>query len=234
MKAIAVFLAGSCALCMFGCTRVYHRYSAIHPAGTTLPVEVTVTHKRDQVVSGTVYYRALGQGPYDAVPMQVRAQQLWAVLPTEDYGAQDTLQYYIDVTKEGRLIPFGSPGSPYRVTFLDRTELILAGLADGPVASDTHHPVAIYLYARNQPIDQPTAVYQMPGVPGDIRAPMELDAYGNYSIVIPPAAVSAGTWRYAIEIPVDGQVHRRPRRGYRSFTVVLHTYREAETVEATP
>ena len=45
--------------------------------------------------------------------------------------------------------------------------------------------MAIYLLARAQPIEQPTAIYQMPGVPGDIRAPMEADGRGNYRIVIP-------------------------------------------------
>ncbi len=64
----------------------------------------------------------------------------------------------------------------------------------------------------------------MPGVPGDIQARMELDHHGNYHIEIPAAAVSPGTWRYAIEVPLQGSVHRFPREGYRTFDVLVPYY----------
>lgn len=230
MKALAVLAIGSCALFMFGCTRVYHAYQPHHAAGTSMPIEVTLTHKHDEAVSGTVYYRPAGQGQYKAVPLSERPDQLWAVLPTEDYEPDQRLQYYLDVAKEGKPFAFGSPGSPYEVTFLDQTDLILANLADEPTASDADHPVIIVLYAKGQPIDQPTAVYQMPGVPGDIRAPMQRDSYGNYYITIPHTAVSAGTWQYAIEVPLDGQLHRRPEQGYRTFSVTWPNYDDVTVV----
>ena len=83
----------------------------------------------------------------------------------------------------------------------------------------------------------------MTGIPGDIRAPMESDGSGNYRIVIPPAAVVAGTWRYSIEFPLDGQIHRMPPNGYRSFTVTVPVYHDHDyparllhevTAETTP
>ena len=128
------------------------------------------------------------------------------------------------------MIAFGSPASPYVVTFLDPTDLILANLSDRSTASDTDHPVIIALYSKGQPIDQPTAIYQMPGVPGDIRAPMQPDRYGNYYIEIPHTAVSAGTWQYAIEVPLHGKVHRRPAQGYRTFSVTWPEYSDPVTV----
>lgn len=231
MKPFSAPAVGSCVLVLCGCTRVYHAYTPHHAVGTTVPIEVTLTHKHGEAVSGTVYYRPAGQGQYKAVAMNDRADQMWAILPTERYGPDERLQYYVDVSKEGKLFAFGSPGSPYEITFLDQTDMILANLADEPIASDADHPVIIALYAKGQPIEQPTAVYQMPGVPGDIRAPMKRDNYGNFYITIPSAVVIAGTWQYAIEVPLDGQVHRRPAQGYRTFSVTWPDYSDVTVVD---
>ncbi len=230
MNTFSVLVVGSCALVMVGCTRVYHAYGPNHAAGASLPIEVTLAYKPDDVVSGTVFYRPAGQGQYRAVTMKARADQLWAVLPTEQYAADEKLQYYLDVSRKGKLFAFGSPAAPYVVTFLAPTDLILANLSDGATSSDTEHPVIIALHANGQPIDQPTAIYQMPGVPGDIRAPMQPDRYGNYSITIPHTAVSAGRWQYAIEVPLDGKVYRRPAQGYRTFSVTWPEYSDPVTI----
>lgn len=224
MKALTALAVGSCALVMAGCTRVYHAYSPHHPANTSLPIEVTLTHKPDQVVDGTVYYRPAGHGSYQAMPMSDRANQLWAVLPTENYGPDERLEYYLDVSKEGKPFAFGSPANPYEVTFLDRTGLILTSLMDQSIASDADHPVVITLYSRGQPIDPPTVIYEMPGVPGEIRAAMQADDHGNYSVTIPRRTVRAGAWQYAIEVPLNGRVYRRPERGFRRFTVERPEY----------
>ncbi len=205
-----------------GCTRVHHHYKPNQVVGRTLPVEVTITHDADDVVDGTVHYRttgSAGSSPYEAVRLQRRANQLWTMLPTEQLQADDTIEYYIDVMKNGRMTALGSPASPFVVTVLDRTGMVLASLSDRPIASDTEHEVQIILYARQQPIGQPTVIYQMPGVPGDIRSPMEADGYGNFRVVIPASVVNAGTWRYAIEFPLEGEHYRRPPLGYRSFVV---------------
>ncbi|MCZ6444720.1 MAG: hypothetical protein O6758_00900, partial [Planctomycetota bacterium] len=102
-----------------GCSRVQHSFHSYQPVGTALPVEVAVKHKDSEPVSGTVYHRMAGAGAYQATPMQLRAGQLWALLPTEDLQPQDTAEYYIDVNKAGRQYALGSPGSPFVVTFMD-------------------------------------------------------------------------------------------------------------------
>ena len=212
-------LAGCCLLVTLGCTRVHHHFRPHQAVGTTLPIEVTVTHGHDDVVSGTVYYRTSSRGPFKSIRMEPRADQLWAMLPTESLDADKTVEYYIDVTKNDRMTALASPASPFVVTVLDRTSMVLANLYDRPVATDEEHEVSIVLYAKRQRIGRPTISYQMPGVPGDIQAAMESDGYGNYRIVIPSGAVRAGTWRYAIEFELDGKSFRRPDQGYRSFTV---------------
>ncbi len=230
MRATSAILAGLGLMAALGCSRIQHRYVPYHAAGQALPVEVVVPHKPDVPVRGTVYHRFPGQGHYASTPLQARGGQLWALLPTESVPPDGAVEYYIDVTRDGKLIAMGSPAAPYVVTFLDEIGLILANLEHRVVASDTIHPVQIILLTGRGAVDQPTACYQMPGVPGDIRAPMEPDGRGNFSITIPSRAVSPGTWRYAIEVPVAGQMHRLPPQGYQSF-MVCEPPPEALTVE---
>lgn len=216
-----------------GCSRVQHSFHPYQPVGTALSVEVAVKHKDSEPVSGIVYHRMTGAGAYQATPMQLRAGQLWALLPTEDLQSQDTAEYYIDVNKARRQYALGSPGSPFVVTFMDQAGMILSSLRDKPFATDTAHEVRIVLQGANQLVDQPTAVYQIPGVPGEIRAPMEADGYGNFQILIPPHAVRAGTWKYAIEISLNGEIIRMPQQGYQSFFVQPARTHEV-AVEHTP
>jgi hypothetical protein len=219
MRRLSSIVLGLCLLAAVGCGGVGHRYTSVQPVGTALPVEVSVKHKADQTVYGTVHYRVSGTGAYERKPMQLRAGQLWAMLPTEDVASQDTVEYYVDVNLAGKLHALGSPGSPYVVTFMDEESMILASLREEVYASDTLNEVRIVLLAWNEPIGQPFISYQLPGVPGEIHAPMEADGYGNYQIIIPPHAVSPGIWRYAIEFALNGTEHRLPRHGTRSFTV---------------
>jgi hypothetical protein len=213
-------LAGCCLLVTLGCTRIHHHYRPHQAAGSTLPIEVTVTHKPADIVRGIVHYRTQGYGPYAVMPMERRANQLWAMLPTEHLAPDDTIEYYIDITKNDRMTALASPASPFTVKVLDRTGMALTKLSDRPLASDSNHEVSIILYSREQHVGRPIVSYRIPGVPGDIRASMEADGYGNYRIAIPPDAVRAGTWRYAIEFELDGREFRRPETGYRSFEVV--------------
>ncbi|MHC5024036.1 MAG: hypothetical protein ACYTGG_09000 [Planctomycetota bacterium] len=219
MKIKSAIIATLCLVASLGCTRVHHSYQPFVAAGTALPVEVAVKFKSGQPVSGTVHHRVSGQGAYHATPMQVRAGQLWAVLPTGHLQPQDTVEYYIDVTRDGSMHALGSPASPYVVTMLDRTELILSRLSDRPIASDEDHPVRIVLVASGQPVEQPRATYQIPGIPGEIRAEMDNDGRGNFHIIIPPAVVRAGQWKYSIEVPLEGETYRLPQQGYRTFHV---------------
>ena len=230
MNLKAAITVTACLIVATGCGRVHHTFRPNQPAGTALPVEVTVKHKADQMVSGTVYHRMTGMTAFDSARMQPRAGQLYALLPTQDSLPLDTCEYYIDVNRDGKMFALGSPGSPYVVTFLDQEEMILSNLNDRPIASDAGHEVRIVLEARNQPIDQPYAVYRMPGVPGNIRTPMESDGYGNYQVIVPPHAVRPGTWRYAIEVPLNGSTYRIPKQGYRSFTVD-RLHRQVTTAE---
>lgn len=226
MRATCALVIGIGLVVTAGCTKVHHRYEPYQAIGRPIPIEVSIKHKSDEPISGTVYHRSAGRFNYKATRLQARGEQLWAMVPTDGLQPDDTVEYYLDVVKDGRLTTLGTPGAPYVVTVLDQAGMVRNSLRDYPVASDSAHAVAIVLSAHRQPIEQPTALYQMPGVPGDVRAPMEADGHGNYKIVIPPAAVSPGTWRYAIEVPYNGQVFRLPEQGYRSFVVVepVHVY----------
>jgi hypothetical protein len=214
---IVVLTAGS-----LGCVRVVrHRYDPNQPTGVSVPVEVTVPYKTGDDIRGTVHYRLSGKGRYESLTMQTRGGQLWAMLPTESYAAAESVEYYIDFSRNGEFTGLGSPGSPYRIKFLDKRDYILANLVDESSSTDADHPVAIHLYAAGQPVHRPVVHYQMPGVPGEVRAPMESDGYGNFHLVIPAAAVAPGVWRYAIEMNVSEQTHRMPPQGYRSFSVTI-------------
>ena len=48
---------------------------------------------------------------------------------------------------------------------------------------------------------------------------METNGRGDFEVMIPPFAVRAGTWKYAIEVPINGDLHRMPHQGYRTFVV---------------
>jgi hypothetical protein len=202
-----------------GCTSIRHYPTDRLPVGSPLALEVSVRTKASRQVTGTVFYRTTGIGRFEAAPMDYRAGQLYTELPTDSLGPNDRVEYYVDVRVDGDLHAIGTPGSPFVVTMLDRRDMILSNIEERVFASDTMNDVRIVLLTRNQPIDQPTVSYLMPGVPGEIRAPMETDEYGNYEMFIAPHAVRSGTWKYAIEVPLDGMVHRIPSHGYRSFTV---------------
>ncbi|MHC4948549.1 MAG: hypothetical protein ACYTG1_09835 [Planctomycetota bacterium] len=212
--AVAVLLAVAA-----GCSAVQHQHQPYRAAGTDLPVEVTVKHEAGEPVQGTVHHRSAGSGAYDTVRMELRGDQLWTMLPTSGLEPEAEVEYYIDVDKAGELHTLGSPGAPYVVTFLDQDGMILSSLRDRPVASDSDHPVRIVLHAKGEPIGQPMAVYLMPGIPGEIRAPMEHDGRGNYLVTIPPTVVRAGTWKYMIEVPINGTTYRFPENGFRTFAV---------------
>lgn len=232
MKSLCAIACGCLLLAGAGCTSIRHSPTDRLSVGSPLPLEVSVRTKAGRQVEGTVYYRTTGAGRFEEAPMHYRAGELYAELPTETLEARDRVEYYVDVRLDGKLYAVGTPGSPYVVTMLDRREMILSSLAERVFASDTMHDVRIVLMSRDQPIDQPTIAYMMPGVPGEIRAPMETDGYGNYVMFIASQAVRSGTWKYAIEVPLDSTVHRMPSQGYRSFTV---TEPEAEwVIEVTP
>ncbi len=220
MRSLRVIVCGCVLLAAAGCTRIRHYPTDRLSVGSPLPVEVAVQTKASRQVQGTVFYRTTGVGRFEAAPMDYRAGQLYVELPTDSLGPNDRVEYYLDVRVDGDLHAIGTPGSPFVVTMLDRRDMILSSLDEQVFASDTLNEVRIVLVSRNQPIDQPTVSYLMPGVPGEIRAPMETDEYGNYVMYIAPHAVRSGTWKYAIEVPLDGTVHRMPSHGYRSFTVV--------------
>ncbi len=219
MRSLSLFV-GTCLLVLAGCgTGVRHSFSPYQPVGTALPIEVAVKHKADEYVNGTVHHRTSASAAYQATAMELRGGQLWALLPTEDLQAHDTVEYYIDVNRGGDFLALGSPGSPYRVRFLGQDGMVIAGLRSKAYATDDAHPVRIVLIARYQQIDRPTVVYQVPGVPGEVRAAMQEDGNGNFHIVVPRHGVSAGQWKYAVEISLNGNDYRIPRRGYRSFAV---------------
>lgn len=213
VSALLVLAAAGCG------SPVRHFYRSVHGAGASLPIEVSVRHKPDQMVTGTVYYRRSAADTYEAAPMRLRAGQLWAMLPTEDTQPQETLEYYIDVDRAGEFVALGSPGSPYVVRFLDRDGMIIAGLRLAAYASDDRHPVRMVLVARHEPVEEPVAVYRIPGVPGEVRAPMEPDGSGNFQVFIPRHGARVGTWRYAVEVSLNGQLYRLPEHGFRSFVV---------------
>lgn len=233
MNSIRAAVLGTCLIGLLGCTRVHHRFEPFQAVGEPLAIEVSITHSPDELVTGTVHHRAPGEAAYRHTPMQVRGQQLWAMLPTDQLRPDDTIEYYLDVSKNGKLITLGSPARPYAVKVLDDAGMVRANIRAYTVASDTNNPVGIILAANRQPIDQPTAMYRMPGVPGDIRAPMETDGRGNYHVFVPPPGVRAGTWHYAIEIPYRGQIFRVPRQGFRSFVVIDAAYEPKRTADAT-
>jgi hypothetical protein len=218
MKAFKALACG-CLLAAAGCTSIRHYPTDRLPVGSPLPLEVSVRTKAGRHVEGTVFYRTGGMGRFEEAPMNYRAGILYAELPTDTLAPRDTVEYYVDVRLDGDLHAIGTPGSPYVVTMLDRRDMILSSLHEQVFASDTMNEVRVVLVARDQPIGQPTISYMMPGVPGEIRTPMEPDGYGNYVMAIEPHAVRSGTWKYAIEVPLDGSIHRMPRQGYQSFSV---------------
>lgn len=220
MRAQSVIVAGFCLLVLAGCSTVKHASAPYAVAGVDVPVEVAVRYKEGDMVHGVVHHRRPNHGgPFVETPMTLRADQLYAMVPGESTVPHDTLEYYIDVSKNGKLHAIGSPMKPFTKTFLEADQIVLTHLEDKPLATDAHHDVRLVLLTQAQPVGSPSVIYQMPGVPGNIRSDMEKDFRGDYQVVIPSESVTPGTWRYAMEVTVNGTVYRFPERGYRSFQV---------------
>ena len=88
MRAIAC-TAAILLLAALGCSRIKYSFQPYYPAGATVPIEVVVPHKSAQPITGTVFYRTKRFGAYQPVPMDVRGDRLWAVLPTEDLDPRE-------------------------------------------------------------------------------------------------------------------------------------------------
>ncbi len=219
MRPQTLIAAGFCLLVAGGCASVRHDFQPYRAAGSELPIEVEVRGGDAGDMHGTVHYRRDGRGVFMTQPLELRANRLSAILPTADAHPEDVVEYYIDVNRDGKLVPLGTPGQPYVVTFLDADQMILTHLTDECMHRDAHHEVRLSLLTDGQRIEQPEVVYQMPGVPGNIRSGMEPDRNGNFHVVIPADTVTPGTWRYAIEVPINGRAYRFPERGYRTFIV---------------
>ena len=207
-------------LLLTGCgVTVRHQPAAFQPIGTALPVEVSHNFDNDAKVEGVVHYRVNPGSTFAQAAMQMRGGQLWTMLPTEDLARDECVEYYIDIDGDGKLYALGSPGRPFVTTFLDRTGMIIANLHATIHASDTNDDVVIVLHTKQAPVREPVVEYFMPDVPGVVRAPMDPNAYGDFVIVIPAHAVRAGTWRYALEMDVEGYAHRIPEQGFGAFDV---------------
>ncbi len=230
MRVLSGFVIGIGALVVAGCNGSSHTTRPYHLRGTALPIEVGVTSEAGETVSGIVHYRTSRGGVYQPALMRLDDQELRVELQTQDLRANDTLEYYISVTTAGKLKTMGSQHAPFVVTFLDRDAMIMTNVRDHVFATDSEHEVRIVLTAGRHPIDQPIVFYQISGASGDVRAPMVDDGLGGYQLIIPPAAVSPGTWTYTIEVPLNGKTYRLPEEGHRSF-VVKETERKIIVME---
>lgn len=208
-----------------GCsTSIRHSYVTVHPAGEPLPIEVQIVNPGEYLYEGAVHVASNGSPYFEPVPLERRGDMMWAILSTEQLGPDDQITYYIDVASPEKMHTLGSPTSPFRVTLLDRTGMILANLSLKAHAYDSNTPVRIVLHAKGQPIGPPMIEYFVPGVPGQVHAAMEPDGRGNYSIEVSPYAVQPGVWRFAVVVPIDGIEHRLPEFGFQKFTVTEPVY----------
>lgn len=219
MRVLSGFVIGIGALVVAGCSGSSHTTRPYHLRGTALPIEVRVQSEAGEKVSGIVHYRSSHSDVYQPALMRLNDQALRVELQTQHLRANDTLEYYIDVTTAGKLKTIGSQHAPFVVTFLDRDAMIMTNVRDHVFATDSEHEVRIVLTVGRHPIDQPIVFYKISGAAGDVRAPMVDDGLGGYQLTIPPAAVSPGTWTYTIEVPLNGKTYRIPEEGHRSFVV---------------
>lgn len=224
MRALFVTTTAAClAAALTGCgAGVRHAPKPAQLAGSALPVEVQV--KTDKPVRGEVSWRVYPETRYETLTLSRRAGQLWTFLPTEAVAPGSTVEYFIDVTRDGKLYALGTPARPYATDILGATEFTLSQLSahvySGYAGEDVRLELRTGSNRLGESVGQPLVELLVPGLPGSNVTPMDPSRNG-YATTIDGDAVGPGTWSYAIEVPVGDEIFRLPEAGFYSFTVQL-------------
>ncbi|MBI1371603.1 MAG: hypothetical protein GC159_02415 [Phycisphaera sp.] len=215
------------AVASVGCNAVTHKPQPFVLAGQTLAVSVKVDPKKGDSVSGDLHYRFNGE-PYRAATLQLRAKELWAILPTEPLRPGDSVAYYIDVLQGDEHHALASPTSPYVVPVLSRLDALLSSVRANATHGYAHEPIVIRLNAEPEAVDSAIVNYTVPGVPGEVTAAMTQVSPGQFRLDIPAPAVTPGLWTWRVTMLVEGKPFHMPKDGPDRMNIVAAPRRAAD------
>lgn len=218
---LLAFAAIALSVVLTGCSGVKHSGPSYIQAGQPYPVQVTASPKKDQQVSGDVFYRPGGESQYQQMPLIVRngGRNLSASLPVELSVAGQAIEYYIDVMKGDKQHGFYSPATPRRVEVLDRESFVARQLHVKVAFGYQGEPVKFFLATGGVDVYDPILKYQAPGISGWVTAPMTPGRNGRWFVVVPGDHVQAGWWNYRVDTLVDGVAYGIPAQDWESFEV---------------
>lgn len=209
-------------LCMFlasgGCTATH---SPVHSlkAGQILPVYVQLNDTRTPA-TGQVHYRQPAEPQFNTMPMTVRPDGLFALLPTAMLPGGVDLLYYIDVQQGDKTFSHGSPARPYVVHVLDPLAWAVDQVKVSIEGRRAFDPLIIHVETGALDVDTITLLYTIPGVVGEIAAPMQRAGESHWMLNVPPPSVHPGAWSYATVLHTTaGETLRIPGEGSRQFII---------------
>ena len=201
-----------------GCATTHKPVRSIK-AGQILPVYVQLGDTKPPA-TGQVHYRQPAEAQFNAMQMNARSDGLYALLPTASLPAGIDLLYYIDVQQGEKNFAHGAPDKPYVVHVLDplqwATEQVKLSI-EGDLA---FAPLIIHVTTGELDVDTITLLYTIPGVVGEISAPMQRVGDSHWILKVPPPSVHPGPWSYAMVLNTTaGQTLRIPGAGSRQFVI---------------
>ena len=208
-------------LALLGCAGVRHTGKPYVLAGQTYPIDVKVSVKPGETVSGTVYYRISGKTEFLPNPLIVRGGGKWlsANLPVEMSRPGQLIEYYIDIAKGNESHALYSPASPKRVKVLSIEDLVARQLHVEISYRHDGDPVEFFLHTGGLDVAYALLIYQTPGLPGWTTVDMRPTRTGPWCVKIPGEHAHAGWWNYRIEVVAEGIEHSIPDNRWESFEV---------------
>ena len=206
---------------LMGCGGVHHRGDSFVLVGQPYPVEVSVSAKKGEDVSGTVYHRVSGETEYHQTPLVVRRNGKWlsASLPIDASEPGQVIEYYIDVFAGEKSYALYSPATPKRVKVVEIGEMVARKVHVEVNYRYDGDPVQFTLRTGGLDVAYAVLTYQAPGIPGWTTVDMHPDRGGKWHVVVPGEHVHAGWWNYRVETEAEGVEHSIPGEYWESFEV---------------
>jgi hypothetical protein len=152
--------------------------------------------------------------------MTARADGLYALLPTAALPGGADLLYYVDVQQGGKAFSHGSPAKPYVVHMLDPLQWAADQVKVSIEGGRAFEPLIIHTETGQLSVDTITLLYTIPGVVGEIAAPMQRVGESHWMLKVPPPSVPPGPWSYALMLHTPGnETLRIPGAGSRQFVI---------------
>ncbi len=219
MRSCALVLAGITLMLLAGCSPIRHHTVDAVEVGDPIYVVVNVDRREGQPSpAGTMFFLVPGRDEYIEEPMQQRGDELLGRITTVGLMPGDRVMYYLDIQHGGKLHALGSPARPFTVKVLSHDQYLEHKLSYDVRYGDDKSKVSFQLDADDLNVHEARVVYQMPGLGGEVHAPMQR-VFNLYRLDIEKEHVQPGIWRYFIVAEIEGSTFRLPKAGYAQFEV---------------